>query len=432
MSGRKFIAGVLLLAGLLIHRAEGIQLGDSRVEIEARYDTAPVGDRPKGIAIYRWDLWKLEIQYTEDVAHTFIYSKLDPMTDAEINNLLAQNGGITHWHPTGSVDGRAVSWARSDGATATVDAGSKWHKITLHGGRMPPPVVVKAATAPAVVQSQPGKPGVVLFPAKMATPADHTTSGTAPGSPVPGTTTPGTSVPALVPMNREVAPKAAAMVHPVLSTAVTKPGWKKWVFVFIAIAAVLLLAGVTVVLKLLRQPPKIKPVYAFPANADAKRRPKALLMVPALETMEWEQFELLMGEVFRRKGYAVEISPGDGTDGGVDLRLRKDGELVLAQCKRYLSGNVSVGAIREFYGAVTSAKAARGIFINTSVYTQEAVNFARNEGVELLDRDGVRELIDGVTRPGENIYDIQGWIADFRAGAVILVPSLDLPLGEKV
>ncbi|MGB8353426.1 MAG: restriction endonuclease [Chthoniobacteraceae bacterium] len=411
MIGRKFIAGMLLLAGLLIHRAEGIQLGDTRVEVEARYDTAPVGDRPKGIAIYRWDLWRLEIQYTEEVAHTLIYSKLDPMTDAEIDNLLAQNGGMTHWHPAASVDGRAIAWTRSDGASAAVDAGSKWHRITFHGGRMPPPVVAKAAV-PAVVQSQPGKPAVVLFPAKVAMPADHTTSATAPGSPVPASD----------PVKREIAPKGTATPHGLLPLAMVT-GWKKWGVVFIAIAAVVLLTGLKVILKLLAQPPKIKPVYAFPVDANKKARPKALLMVPALETMEWQQFELLMGEVFRRKGYAVEISPREETDGGVDLRLRKDGVLVLAQCKRYLSGKVSVGAIREFYGVMTAEKAARGIFINTSVYTQEAVNFARNEGVELLDRDGVRELIDGVTRPGENIYDIQGWIADFRAGAVILVPG---------
>ena len=45
-----------------------------------------------------------------------------------------------------------------------------------------------------------------------------------------------------------------------------------------------------------------------------------------VKNLSWRDFETLVGEVFRRKGYSVLENPGDGPNGGVDLRLRKDGK----------------------------------------------------------------------------------------------------------
>jgi restriction system protein len=54
----------------------------------------------------------------------------------------------------------------------------------------------------------------------------------------------------------------------------------------------------------------------------------------ALEGMSWQEFELLVGEAFRRKGFAVREIGRGGADGGVDLVLIKDGEKTLVQCKQ--------------------------------------------------------------------------------------------------
>ncbi len=52
-----------------------------------------------------------------------------------------------------------------------------------------------------------------------------------------------------------------------------------------------------------------------------------------LRAMHWRSFELLVGEAYRRQGWRVTERGGGGPDGGVDLELRRDGELVLVQCK---------------------------------------------------------------------------------------------------
>src|ERR1700677_2179495 len=160
MTGKKFIARLLLLlalAGLPIHRATALQLGDSRQEVEARYDTAPLGDHPRGVAIYQWDLWKLEIHYENDVARVLIYRKLDPLGDGEINTILNQNGGIANWHPAGPVNGRVWSWQRTDGASASIDPNHD-HVITLQGGRMPVASVPATPSSPQAATPPQGKP----------------------------------------------------------------------------------------------------------------------------------------------------------------------------------------------------------------------------------------------------------------------------------
>jgi restriction system protein len=58
--------------------------------------------------------------------------------------------------------------------------------------------------------------------------------------------------------------------------------------------------------------------------------------------LSWRQFESLVGEVFRRKGYLVLENPSDGADGGVDLRLRRNGVLTFVQCKHWKSRSVGV------------------------------------------------------------------------------------------
>jgi restriction system protein len=48
----------------------------------------------------------------------------------------------------------------------------------------------------------------------------------------------------------------------------------------------------------------------------------------ALNDPSWQEFEMLVGEAFRRKGYAVRETGGGGADGGVDLAISKDNKTI--------------------------------------------------------------------------------------------------------
>ena len=106
--------------------------------------------------------------------------------------------------------------------------------------------------------------------------------------------------------------------------------------------------------------------------------------IDSLRRMSWQQFELLAGEAFRRQGYAVEETGLGGTDGGIDLFLRKDGQTTLVQCKQWQNRQVGVKVVREMYGLLLHHRAAAVKIVALGNYTPDARRFAQGKPVELI------------------------------------------------
>ena len=51
-----------------------------------------------------------------------------------------------------------------------------------------------------------------------------------------------------------------------------------------------------------------------------------------IKGLSWQEFERRVADVYRHQGFDVEETGGGGADGGVDLRLRRDGLTTLVQC----------------------------------------------------------------------------------------------------
>ena len=125
----------------------------------------------------------------------------------------------------------------------------------------------------------------------------------------------------------------------------------------------------------------------------------------ALNDMSWQQFEALVGEAFRRKGYSVTETGGGGADGGVDLALKKSGETSLVQCKQWRALKVGVTIVRELYGVMAARGAAGGFVVTSGVFTDEAHAFARGKNIELMDGKALHALIRGVSLPARAFRD---------------------------
>ena len=135
----------------------------------------------------------------------------------------------------------------------------------------------------------------------------------------------------------------------------------------------------------------------------ARRRRKLLdgqRDLDGLRQATWQDFERLVGEVYRRQGYRVVETGGGGADGGVDLRLIKDGETWLVQCKRWRQEKVGVKVARELFGVVASERATGGILITTSTFTAEAESFGRGKPLRLIAGEELRRMVDGVRKGG--------------------------------
>lgn len=89
----------------------------------------------------------------------------------------------------------------------------------------------------------------------------------------------------------------------------------------------------------------------------------------AISAMTWPQFERLIGESFRRRGYEVTETGGGGSDRGVDLLLAKDGKALLVQCRHWRTRRVGVSTIRELNGMIAARHAAGGFIITSGQFT---------------------------------------------------------------
>ncbi|WP_416310714.1 restriction endonuclease [Pseudomonas sp. W03] len=104
-----------------------------------------------------------------------------------------------------------------------------------------------------------------------------------------------------------------------------------------------------------------------------------------IEGISWREFEQLVGETFRRKGFTVIEKGGNGPDGGVDLVLHLGTDKYLVQCKQWKAIKVGVTVIREFFGVIAAEGAAGGFIVTSGGYTAEARGFAEGRNIQLVD-----------------------------------------------
>ena len=130
------------------------------------------------------------------------------------------------------------------------------------------------------------------------------------------------------------------------------------------------------------------------ARTQAQTRQSALL------NMSWREFEMLVGEAFRRRGYAVAETGGNGPDGGIDLVLKKGSEIHLVQCKQWKSNRVGVDIVRALYGVMAARGVAGGFVVTSGQFTSDAKKFAAGRNVELIEGKQLLAMIKSVQSAG--------------------------------
>lgn len=111
-------------------------------------------------------------------------------------------------------------------------------------------------------------------------------------------------------------------------------------------------------------------------------------------------FETIVLDLLHRMGYGATKADlqqvGGCGDAGIDgiISLDKLGlEKVYVQAKRWQS-TVGRPELQAFYGALAGQKAKKGVFITTSSYTAQALDFAKSvEGMVLIDGVRLAELM---------------------------------------
>lgn len=150
---------------------------------------------------------------------------------------------------------------------------------------------------------------------------------------------------------------------------------------------------------------------------NARRRRRLVdrqLNLDSLRALPWRDFELLVGEAYRRQGYQVIERSGAHPDGGIDLELRDKDKKLVVQCKRWKARTVGVELVRELYGAMVGEEAHAAIFVTSGTYTPDAIDFARDKPIKLLDGHDVVTMLRGVEAPRSNVIAPQQPAAELR------------------
>lgn len=125
-------------------------------------------------------------------------------------------------------------------------------------------------------------------------------------------------------------------------------------------------------------------------------------LLAALLQLTPARFELAVARLLPALGFTDVEHTGGGGDLGADIVCRgRNGERIVVQCKRYAPEHL-VGSpeVQQFIGMVAvHHKAARGIFVTTSGYTQPARDLAaQHPQLTLIDGAGLARLAARVRR----------------------------------
>lgn len=148
-------------------------------------------------------------------------------------------------------------------------------------------------------------------------------------------------------------------------------------------------------------PPATSAIPASPTESPDDRLGQALLelrqaaeteLIELLGNVSPAYFETIVLDLLHRMGYGASRADlqrvGGSGDGGIDgvISLDRLGlEKVYVQAKRW-QNNVGRPELQAFYGALAGQKAKKGVFITTSGFTAQALDFAKSvEGIVLID-----------------------------------------------
>jgi hypothetical protein len=125
----------------------------------------------------------------------------------------------------------------------------------------------------------------------------------------------------------------------------------------------------------------------------------------ALSRITWQDFEILVANRYRRHGWDVahcgDGRPGFRAETEVDLRMTKDGQLALAQCRHESLARLDAGTIQGLLATAAEERATQVIVIASADIPDDARQLAESGGATIIEGAAVREMLD------DDLLDLQ-------------------------
>lgn len=145
-----------------------------------------------------------------------------------------------------------------------------------------------------------------------------------------------------------------------------------------------------------------------PANKDVICWTKGFL-----KSLEWKRYEEVCMEYLRIKNCHANVTC-IGADGGIDIKIADSAGTVFAvgQCKAW-NRPIGVSLIRELYGVMAADRVKHGIFLTTSEYSKDAIEFAKGKNLLLIDSDELIVLINNLDDINKRRIDLIATDGDY-------------------
>ena len=142
--------------------------------------------------------------------------------------------------------------------------------------------------------------------------------------------------------------------------------------------------------------------YVIPPIQQNEISKPATWSVKLIQELEWKKFEELSVAYYLEKGIKAETTPL-GADGGIDIKLYQDDTgkaTTVIQCKSWTS-QVGVKQIREFLGVMTHEKIAKGFYMTSSGYTNDAIEIAKSNQITLINGEMLLMMIQRLSQASQ-------------------------------
>lgn len=181
-------------------------------------------------------------------------------------------------------------------------------------------------------------------------------------------------------------------------------------------------------------------LVSFFNRSKRKRLLEEQTGLDSLASMSWREFEMLVGEALRRRGYFVEENGLGGKDGGIDLIISKGGRKELVQCKQWRTRRVSASTVREMWGLVDHHRADAVHIVCIGDFTPDAAAFAEGKAIELVSGSRLLEMVKEVQRDAGGSAStvdhdvrqrIESVMSPARTPASLLCPACDSEMVQR-
>lgn len=110
-----------------------------------------------------------------------------------------------------------------------------------------------------------------------------------------------------------------------------------------------------------------------------------------LKSMSWQDYEQLVFEVFRQRGYSVTETRAE-EEGTVDIVLTRNNETTYVHCKQWANIKIDVDVVRGLYTVMTSEGVRHGMVVTSGEFTQEAKDFSLGKSMLLFNGEELFQM----------------------------------------